>query len=188
MAAQAFLDVLYNEFMLRRIVYRRLRENRSELLQLSHRMLATILEVSNIRGCHTSNADYIPWITVLYGLPTAGLLSLELLQEKKGYVAPVAGFSWTQVIQAICVFVSNLKWMHVPGDGNYKLSEQAHSSLQRIVDKVLSDYVSPIAHGAVLTSPQQTIGFDDLGDDFSWYDSTGFDPFWIDLPDNLQLN
>ncbi|KIX07364.1 uncharacterized protein Z518_02017 [Rhinocladiella mackenziei CBS 650.93] len=192
MAAQAYLDVLYNEFMLRRTLYRRLGESRSELLKLSHRILSVILQVSNIRGCHTSNADYIPWIMVLYGLPTAGVLSLELLQGRQVRSPSLPGeFSWTQVIPDLCVFISNLKWMHVPGDGNYKLSEQAHKSLQQILDKVLSDYiVSPVQHDPILTSPHQpTRGLEDPADGFSWYESTEFDiDFWINLPDNLQLS
>lgn len=155
MTAHVHLDFLYNEFMLRRLLYSRHRENYSELLSLSQTMLTVVLETSNIRACQSPNADHIPWIMVLYGLPPAGLLAVELLrrrdQNKPNVPQPNSQtplglltviprdskFSWTQVLQDLAVFNSVLKWMHLPWEGNYELANEAHQSLQRVLKKAL---------------------------------------------------
>lgn len=159
MTAHVHLDFLYNEFMLRRLLYSLHRENHSELLSLSQHMLTIVLEASNIRACQSPAADHIPWIVVLYGLPPAGLLAVELLrrrdqndpdrgaliaQRAAEYLPNIAGqpvhkkFSWTQALQDLAVFNSILKWIHLPWEGNYELANEAHQSLQRVLRKVLS--------------------------------------------------
>lgn len=144
MTAHVHLDFLYNEFMLRRLLYLRHRDNYTELLELSQRMLNIVLETCNIRACQSPNADHIPWIVILYGLPPAGLLAVELLR-RKDQTEPNClrqlgslKFSWTQVLQDLAVFNSVLKWMHLPWEGNYELANEAHQSLQRVLRKVLS--------------------------------------------------
>lgn len=161
MTAHVYLDFLCNEFMLRRLLYSRHRSNHSELLRLSQYMLTIILEASNIRACQSSAADHLPWMVVLYGLPSAGLLAVELLRRRDpnstnggAAVAPSAPeipgqpvpttFSWTKVLQDLAVFDSILMRMHLPWEGNYELANEAHQSLQRVLGKVLSIDGTPV--------------------------------------------
>ena len=182
MAAQEYLDFLYNEFMLRRMLVRRQLENPTELMQVARKILNAVTEARNIRGSLTNNSACIAWIVVLYGLPAAGVLALNLLQEKTGVVKP---FPRGQVIQDLSVFISCLKWAHAPGDGNYQLTEQARKTLQQILDKVLSaDFQQAPERSQPLLTPNSTDLPDDFVYDFSgWPNTADFDPdFWMNLP------
>ena len=64
-AAQEYLDILYNEFMIRRTMVRQLRYDPSELLNVAQQILAAVLEASTTRFARTSNAACVPWVAVL---------------------------------------------------------------------------------------------------------------------------
>ena len=124
------------------------------------------------------------WILVLYGLPAAGVLAVELLQLNG------KGMNHTKIKQDLCVITSYLRWIHVPGDGNYQLVEQARMTLQHILDKALMpEHMPASAPSSIL--PETTIsvgdnvgpGIDLSGQDFSWFDSAGqYDAdFWASL-------
>ena len=141
---------------------------------------------------------------VLYGLPAAGVLALELLQQKQSQLRseqpPRAQvFPSSKIIQELSVFISSLRYVHAPGDGNYTLTEQARKTLQRILDKVLSlDSINPavpIPDGAHLPSPISNASAlpDDGGNgmlfDFSWMDNAQIDAdFWMNLPEHPLLS
>lgn len=188
MTAHVYLDFVCNEFMLRRLLYSRHRSNRSELLSVSQHMLTVIVEASNIRACQSSTADHLPWMVVLYGLPPAGLLAVELLRhidhnplDEGAAAAEILGepgstpFSWHKVLQDLAVFDSILTRMHLHWEGNYKLANEAHQSLQRVLQQVLAISMSA-GHGqSHHRAPLEK-------------DSLGFDlDFWIDLPDGIRM-
>ncbi|KAI1630030.1 hypothetical protein EDD37DRAFT_604894 [Exophiala viscosa] len=154
-AVKQYLDTIYNEFMLRRMLVRRLHDDPTELILLAHEILIAVLEVRNIRGVTQSGA---------------GVLALELLQLNVRVV------SHARIKQNLCVFVSYLRWFHAPGDGNYTLADRGRKMLQHILDKVLATSERP--------EPQVQPGaMDDLGVlDFSWLDAGHFDQeFWDSL-------
>jgi len=62
LAAQEHLDILYNEFMIRRTMVGRLGDNPTELVHLAHNILSTVLEASQIRGARGHNVGCVPWI------------------------------------------------------------------------------------------------------------------------------
>ncbi len=184
LAALEYLDVLYNEFMIRRHMCRRLQHDSLELLLLSHIIIAVVVEVSNIRGPLISNTSYIPWIMVFYGLPSAGVLSFELLRRKQSGSSPLREISWAQAVQDLSVFVASLKCVHVAGDGNYELTQQAYKTLQQILERLFSGYeASPQQNSLVPLSRPLDIP-DEALDGISWLDNSGFDAdFWMFLSD-----
>ena len=183
-AVSAYLDNIYNEFLLRRMLVRRLNDDPTELILLAHDILVAVIEARNIRGAFQAGAG-MPWIIVLYGLPAAGVLALELLQLN------VRAVSHSRIKQNLCVFISYLKWAHIPGDGNYILADRGRKSLQHILDKVLStDPLEPRLQEqsrtepiAISSGPEPAGLTDDLGVlDFSWLDAGHFDQeFWESL-------
>ena len=86
---------------------------------------------------------------MLYGLPAAGVLALELLQQTHVQTKHASrntdssAFPRSEIIQSLSVLVSYLGWIHTEGDGNYHLSVQARRMLQRILDRVLSPQLPP---------------------------------------------
>ena len=185
LAALQYLDVLYNEFMIRRLMCRLLQHDSSELLQLSHKIIGVVVEVSNIRGPLISNTSYIPWIMVFYGLPSAGVLSFELLRRKQLGSPPLREISWAQAVQDLSVFVASLKCVHVAGDGNYQLVQKAYKTLQQILERLLSGLEAPMQENS-LQSPLRPLDVpDEVMNNFSWLDNSGFDSdFWIYLADH----
>ena len=72
-SAQEYLDILYNEFMLRRAMVRQLRDDPSDLLNIAQKILSAVLEASTTRFARTTNAACVPWMAVLVSassLPT----------------------------------------------------------------------------------------------------------------------
>ncbi|RMZ89959.1 hypothetical protein DV736_g2799, partial [Chaetothyriales sp. CBS 134916] len=198
LAAGEYLDTLYNEFMLRRMLARQLRYDPNELLNVAHRILSVMLEVWAIRSVKgQSHAYCVAWMAVLYGLPVSGVLALELLQQKtRPTPPPQLSVPRSKLIQDLSVFINSLKWVHAPCEGNYQLVEQARKTLQHILDHVLSDAPGSSHHERMqrlvaLPSPEDTdmIGHGsadaDADDqfDFSWLDNAEFDAdFWMNLP------
>jgi hypothetical protein len=116
----------------------------------------------------------IAWSVVLYGIPAAGVLALELLQLN------VKAVSHAKIKQNLCVFISYLKWVHVPGEGNYALAMRAWEILQHIVDKILSTETTQQSQNGVVDSEPFDIDhigiMDEFGVlDFSWLDQGHFD-------------
>jgi hypothetical protein len=185
MAAQEYLCILHNQFMIQRHLCHRLGNDTAKLLGLSQRMLSVTLEVSSIRSSLPNLIRFAPWVTVFYGLPAAAVLVLELIRQKRQPTDPVPGFSRAQVIQDLSVFVANLRWVHQPGDGNYPMADQARRSLQQILNDVLADpspptYATPIS----LLQPDMSNQFTDD----PWPGNSDFDvEFWMDLPSNLSM-
>ena len=62
LAAQEYLDNLYNEFMIRRMMVARLGDDHTELLNIAHKILGTVLEASQVRVSRGNNVGCIPWI------------------------------------------------------------------------------------------------------------------------------
>lgn len=188
-AAQEYLGILHNDFMLQRTLCRHLGTSTAELIRLSHRILSVVLDVSNVRGQSPAMARYAPWINIFFGLPPAGVLALELLQRKRLQATSAPEFAWGQVIQDLSVLVSNLRWIYLPGDANYRLADQARRSLQQILNAVLAEPVNSQSTD-VLQNPMDFMEEQDQNmDNFLWLANSGFDTdFWTSLPDNLALS
>ena len=128
-----------------------------------------------------------PSQVILYGLPAAGVLALELLQQNQLRAQTDEDFPRSEVIQSLSVFVATLGWIHSPGEGNYEIGRQARTMLQHILDKVLSPDPPP---GQVqLPAPSPNDLSHDALYDLSWMDNAEFDAnFWMYLPGHPLLN
>ena len=176
-----YLDVVYNEFLLQRTLVRRIRASSEALVRISRLLLTTVLAVVNNRSqCGTAGCD-AAWIVVLYGLPAAGVLALELLQQTQNRAQTTKDFPRSEVIQNLSVFVSCLGWIHNEADGNYHLCIQARNMTQRILDRVLSPEAT-YSLQQTLPTPSNSDFADEAMYDFSWMDNAQFDAdFWSNL-------
>ena len=62
-AAQEYLDILYNEFMIRRMMIRQFRHDPDDLLKVARQILEGVLEASTKR--YTTNDACVPWMAIL---------------------------------------------------------------------------------------------------------------------------
>jgi hypothetical protein len=177
-----YLDVVYNEFLLQRTLVRRVRAPSEALVRISRLLLSTCIAVVNNRSHLGTVGCDAGWIAVLYGLPSSGVLALELLQQTQNRASTTKDFPRSEVIQNLSVFVACLSWVHLEGDGNYHLCIQARNMIQRILDRVLSPEATYSSHQPFPT-PSSTGDFaDEPMYDFSWMDSAQFDAdFWSNL-------
>ena len=74
----------------------------------------------------------------MYGLPPAGLLALELLQQSRLTTPSTPDFPRSEIIQNLSVLVSTIDCVVRPTSGNYDICNQAKKMLQTILDTVLS--------------------------------------------------
>ena len=190
-AVVVYLDIVYNDFLLQRTLVRRIRARSDELLRISRLLMTTLLDVVGNKGSLRSSACDIPWMVAIYGLPSAGVLALELLQQSQSRGHPSKDFPRSEVIQNLSVFVACLGTIHTEGDGNYQLCMQARRMLQRILDTVLSPpehAAAPNQQASMLTPASSDFPSEEGLYGFSWMDNAEFDAdFWMNLPDHPLL-
>ena len=139
-----YLDLMYNDFMLQRMLVRRIHARPDEVIRISRILITTLIDMISNHGRSSTLSHEEPWLIVLYGLPAAGVLALELLQQTKllaksgSRSSEASSFPRSEIIQNLSVLVSYLGWIYVEEDGNYQLCMQARRMLQRILDRVLS--------------------------------------------------
>jgi len=187
--ALCYLDVIYNDFMLQRTLVRRIRAKSNEVIRISRLLMTTLIDVLSNRGHSRSLSCDDPWMVVLYGLPAAGVLALELLHQTQSHAGSTENFPRSEIIQNLSVFISHLGRVHTEGDGNYHLCMQARRMIQRILDKVLSpEPLALISQPSQLTPSNSGFTGDGLFN-FSWMDNNAeFEAdFWMSLPDHPLL-
>lgn len=159
--------------MVRRFLVRQIHDDPSELVQLAFRILQSVVIQFYSRD-ELASGLCTAWSIVLYGLPAAGVLAMELLQLNVKVV------SHAKIKQTLCTFISHLERIHIPGEGNYALAMRAWEILQHIMDRVLS--TEPAKRILDTTAVDQAPDFDQVGLmddfgvlDFSWLDQGHFD-------------
>lgn len=106
-----------------------------------------------------------------YGLPTAGVLAIELLRLSQPQPPPLptpptsslsdrsspTPFPRSEVIQNLSIFASHLQTVIQPHEGNYDICQQARKAIRHILDRVLSSSFEP---GPPLSASQDAAGTD----------------------------
>jgi len=80
-----------------------------------------------------------------YGIPSAGVLCVELLKSAMGAPGTQAQpvhFSCSEVVQSLTMFVGFLDWIR-PSDGNYRLCRRLRQVIKGILDRVLDSKLPP---------------------------------------------
>ena len=103
----------------------------------------------------------------MYGVPSAGVLCVELLKASKlpGSDRPI--IPRAEVIQKLSVFVSCLEWARPSGE-TYTLCGHMHKIISHIMDQVLSNNV-PLEHHSVAGDRGTDVLLDPpIDDDTDW--------------------
>ncbi|OQD82260.1 hypothetical protein PENANT_c022G00561 [Penicillium antarcticum] len=75
----------------------------------------------------------------LSGLPSAGVLSVELLRQTRSALRSTSLiFPRSEIIQNLTLFASYLDGMVSPQDGNYRVAQQGQRAIRHVLNQVLS--------------------------------------------------
>ncbi|PYH92809.1 hypothetical protein BO71DRAFT_442182 [Aspergillus ellipticus CBS 707.79] len=130
------LDYIYNDFLLYRILSKRMNTWCEELVQVSHEILGGILLLIESK-LRTGKTSY-------FGLPVAGVLAIELVRRCSPISADSASLTFTtpfprsRVIQNLSIFASYIQTVIRPHEGNYGICQKARETIRRVLDVVLS--------------------------------------------------
>lgn len=106
----------------------------------------------------------------MYGVPSAGVLCIELLKASTSPSQPQVTLPRSEIIQKLSVFVSCLKWAR-PTDETYTLCGHMHKIIGNIMDQILNPNLTvgpePQTTGAMDWNVQSDLP---LEDDTDWLD------------------
>jgi len=101
------------------------------LLTVATEMMETVLTFW-LKKDHLVLFNYcFDWVVTCYGVPSAGILALELLDPNSKL-----SFSRSTLIQYLMLYVGFLEWIR-PTDGNYLLCGKLRKVIRKILDTVL---------------------------------------------------
>ncbi|KAJ6172709.1 Transcription factor [Penicillium chermesinum] len=139
-----YLEFLYNDFLLHRILAKRTNTQ-------SERGVAISLEILNAIITATSSMHRIAtWNLCNAGIPSAGVLCGELLRRSRSQMPYAYEFPRSEIIQKLSIFASHLETMVGPNEGNYQIAQQGQRAIRHVLDQILS---APNATPAPLTAP-----------------------------------
>lgn len=134
-----YLDHLYSTFLLQRIVAKHTGSDSSDLYESAWALLSATLTLCRERDRLSGIQNQLSWTIVYNGLPSAGLLALELLrkaQQSPTYQSHLL-IPRAELIRSLSVFIDALDWVARPGHGNYALCMASKKVLTQILDAVL---------------------------------------------------
>lgn len=92
-----------------------------------------------------------------HGIPSSGVVCVELLKQAKGQGG--VRFSRSDAIQRLTIFIRFLEWIR-PTDGNYLLARRLKTVVKRVVEHVLDPPQEPQLEQNVTENNIDTFPFD----------------------------
>nr|OQO19459.1 hypothetical protein B0A51_14401 [Rachicladosporium sp. CCFEE 5018] len=190
------INLLYSEFLLGKLVMHHSAKYRDGLVQTSQSVLSLVVSAFNqttIQELPKHRID-LEWWTVLYAMPCASILVLELFRSIEQPNHP-AMCNRSAVIRDLSVLVSCCDWLVEPNNSNYALCKQAQSVFSKSLDRIINHSapvpVIPAAQTSLATpDPSTTDAANGAGnmltDDpewLAWLDTIDLDlDPWLDQP------
>ena len=133
---QAFLSLqqLQNKFLIDRVAKARGLENGQGLVNTAMEMIDLSLMFWSKRDQLMAHSHGFDWIMTYYGIPSAGVICVELLKTSSGQSS--VQLSRSDAIQKLTLFIAFLEWIR-PTDGNYALAQRLRKVVRQVLDYVL---------------------------------------------------
>ncbi|KAK5998049.1 hypothetical protein PT974_00419 [Cladobotryum mycophilum] len=162
-----YLDYLHSCFLLQRSLVKRANAGQEDLFQTSRQLLGVIIKISAERDPLIDLSRHYSWIVLYYGLPSASVLTLELLRQTQEIEPQTVKLPRAEIIRNLSVFVSCLSWVARPTHGNYHMCREAEKKLSHFLNQILDP------------QPVQGEIFDDATSDLdhflNWYTFNNWD-------------
>ncbi|EED15913.1 C6 transcription factor, putative [Talaromyces stipitatus ATCC 10500] len=163
MARIFHLECLYNELIMQRILVKRTGHESLGLRSIAHEMLNNLLVLNGNRAPDGRDNNTVAWNTSFYGLPSAGVLAIELLRQSQS-PHPDPSFPRSEVIQNLSRFVGDLEFAIQREAGNYEICQHARKLIRSILDRVLAVPPASLNPASAEMSPMpiEWLGSDDI--------------------------
>ncbi|EPS29977.1 hypothetical protein PDE_04927 [Penicillium oxalicum 114-2] len=132
-----YLNYLYTCFLIQRALIKHTNTGQEALCDISRQVLSMVNSMTTRRSAMVDLDRHYSWIALTYGVPSSGVLLLELLHQSHQPGPHSVVLPRAELIRNLSVFVSMLSWVARPGHGNYRTCKEAEKNLSRILDQVL---------------------------------------------------
>ncbi|KAF2740366.1 hypothetical protein EJ04DRAFT_531021 [Polyplosphaeria fusca] len=133
-----YLEYLHLDFSMQRLLRRQTQLAVPALLEISNKVLSTVLVFNKQRNQVYNIQRHFPTIILFHCLPSAGVLALELRRCTLENVPLPGAVSRADSIRNLSVLISCMDWVILPGDGNHKLCSELNKMLALVLDEVLN--------------------------------------------------
>ncbi|KAF5863236.1 hypothetical protein ETB97_010464 [Aspergillus alliaceus] len=162
-----YLDYLYTIFLLQRALVKRTNTGQEALIDTSRQALSIVIRIGSECEQSMDLNRHFSWIILYYGVPSASVLTLELLHQTQGIRPHSIALPRAEIIRNLSVFLSCLSWVPRPTYGNYQTCKEAEKKLSHILDQIIDP--QPIQRDAF---NDVTSGLDNFLD---WYNPSTWD-------------
>jgi len=179
------LSYLRNHFLLDRLSVKHGQLDSQILLDVAREMLELSVLIWLERDRFIERQQDYDWMLMCYGIPSSGVLALELLKQLKAPHEIHARLPRSEVVQNLSVLVRFLDWVP-PSAGNYALCGRMRKMIKDILDQVLEPQAADnLPPPEVFTNQvfQTDFGaFDTFDNNLDWLDTMDWAKGpWIDL-------
>lgn len=175
--------MIHTSFLLKRALVNRKKADPQELIPDARSLLQLVLQVIAKRDYLRYFQDDYNWMLAYHGLPSAGVLAIELLKQEQSRIYTPTILPRSETIQDLSVFISALATVG-PGDGTHATCNQGRRSLKRLLDKILSP-APVLAINTVVTQPEAA-GVGGMLDDSALYFPTGNDAEFLQWLEDVE--
>ncbi|KAL4742408.1 hypothetical protein BDV11DRAFT_19833 [Aspergillus similis] len=142
--AFAHIEFTYQEFLLHRILHKRLGIKGQGLIESSLEIITTLLTIIAMQTKSGKRVLNMSWDLCYMGLPAAGILTSQLLSKGSLQALPsmpalpLPGNFRSLTIQKLSVFVSHLTSLIQPHEGNFKIAQNGAKFICWVLDQALT--------------------------------------------------
>jgi hypothetical protein len=154
---------------LEQLSIKRANANQQQLLDIAREMLELTVYMWVERDRFIERQYDYDWMIMCYGIPSSGVICVELLRQMKQPRSTHLRLPRSEVIQNLSLLVGFLEWIR-PTAANSGLCGRMSVIIKRILDQVLDP--TPMSHGEAASSvpfpaPQFELGQLD-SEEFNW--------------------
>ncbi|KAJ5937502.1 Transcription factor [Penicillium verhagenii] len=189
------LEYIYIDFLLYRNLFKRMKISPDRIVSVSLEIMTVLLSlVARTLEIPTARRN-VSWNLCNAGLPSAGVLSAELLRQSRLRIPESSVFSRSEIIQKLSIFASYLETMVQHDDGNHRIAQQGQRAIRHVLDQILSAPIQAVPSmydstigleigesGPVLMNSDllEGIDVDDRGPFLEWLEgTTDFNEPWL---------
>ncbi|KAE8145297.1 putative C6 transcription factor [Aspergillus avenaceus] len=132
-----YLHYLYTIFILQRVLVKRTNTGHQALFDTARQALSIVIRIGSECDQSMDLNRHYTWLILYYGLPSASVLTLELLHQTQELSTHAVSLPRAEIIRNLSVFLSCLSWVPRPTHGNYHTCKEAEKTLSHILDQII---------------------------------------------------
>ncbi|TVY46496.1 hypothetical protein LOCC1_G001894 [Lachnellula occidentalis] len=130
------LSYLDHRLLLERIAYKHGWLDGQSMVDCATELLELTVLIWVQRDRFVEHEHDFDWMLMVWGVPSSGVLCVELLKQLKNPGAPHPRFKRSEIVQNLSLLIGFLDWVR-PTAGNYQLCTRMKLIIKRILDQIL---------------------------------------------------